>query len=67
MSELLEDSNVAIHIGDGFKFLREHEGTYDVIVTDLLEVSNYGLSRRRATTIFDYLVSTANGVDEGRL
>ncbi|KAK1219006.1 hypothetical protein PQX77_018282 [Marasmius sp. AFHP31] len=51
MSELLEDSNVAIHIGDSFKFLREHKGIYDVIVTDLLEVSNYGLSRWRATTM----------------
>ncbi|KAL0573667.1 hypothetical protein V5O48_008296 [Marasmius crinis-equi] len=34
MSELLEDPKVTVHIGDGFKFLKDHEGTYDVIVTD---------------------------------
>ncbi|KIO23465.1 hypothetical protein M407DRAFT_244763 [Tulasnella calospora MUT 4182] len=34
MSSLLSDSRVTVHIGDGFKFLQEHESTYDVIVTD---------------------------------
>ncbi|KAK7035410.1 hypothetical protein VNI00_011941 [Paramarasmius palmivorus] len=34
MSKLLEDPRVTVHIGDGFKFLQEHEGTYDAIVTD---------------------------------
>jgi spermidine synthase len=34
MSHLLSDPRVIVHIGDGFKFLSEHEGTYDVIITD---------------------------------
>ncbi|EAU83678.1 spermidine synthase [Coprinopsis cinerea okayama7 len=34
MSKLLESPRVTVHIGDGFKFLAEHEGTYDVIITD---------------------------------
>ncbi|ESK84188.1 saccharopine dehydrogenase [Moniliophthora roreri MCA 2997] len=34
MSKLLADPRVTVHVGDGFKFLQEHEGTYDAIVTD---------------------------------
>ncbi|KAG8935354.1 hypothetical protein FRC02_008290 [Tulasnella sp. 418] len=34
MSELLDDSRVTVHIGDGFAFLQNHEATYDVIITD---------------------------------
>lgn len=34
MSSVLSDSRVIMHIGDGFKFLETHEGTYDVIITD---------------------------------
>ncbi|KAF9524772.1 Saccharopine dehydrogenase-domain-containing protein [Crepidotus variabilis] len=34
MAELLESPKVTVHIGDGFKFLATHEGTYDVIITD---------------------------------
>ncbi|CAA7266679.1 unnamed protein product [Cyclocybe aegerita] len=34
MSSLLESPKVTVHIGDGFKFLATHEGTYDVIITD---------------------------------
>lgn len=34
MSGLLSDSRVTVHIGDGFKFLADNEGTYDVIITD---------------------------------
>lgn len=34
MSSLLESSRVKVFVGDGFKFLGEHEATYDVIITD---------------------------------
>lgn len=34
MSNLLSDPRVTVYIGDGFKFLSDNEGTYDVIVTD---------------------------------
>ncbi|KAF9260420.1 hypothetical protein L218DRAFT_932518 [Marasmius fiardii PR-910] len=34
MSGLLNDPKVTVHIGDGFKFLKENEGSYDVIITD---------------------------------
>jgi spermidine synthase len=34
MSALLSDPRVTVFIGDGFKFLAEHEGTYDAIITD---------------------------------
>ncbi len=34
MSSLLSSPKVTVYIGDGFKFLAEHEGTYDVIITD---------------------------------
>lgn len=34
MSELLASPKVTVHVGDGFKFLATHEGTYDVIITD---------------------------------
>ncbi|KAF8964129.1 spermidine synthase [Flammula alnicola] len=34
MSALLASPKVTVHIGDGFKFLATHEGTYDVIITD---------------------------------
>lgn len=34
MAELLTSPKVTVHIGDGFKFLATHEGTYDVIITD---------------------------------
>ncbi|KAK0449037.1 saccharopine dehydrogenase [Desarmillaria tabescens] len=34
MSSLLSSPKVTVFIGDGFKFLAEHEGTYDVIITD---------------------------------
>lgn len=34
MSSLLADSRVTVHIGDGFKFLSDNKGTYDVIITD---------------------------------
>ncbi|KIY66865.1 saccharopine dehydrogenase [Cylindrobasidium torrendii FP15055 ss-10] len=34
MSELLSSPKVTVFIGDGFKFLADNEGTYDVIITD---------------------------------
>ncbi|KAH8826261.1 saccharopine dehydrogenase [Flagelloscypha sp. PMI_526] len=34
MSSVFDDPRVTVFVGDGFKFLQEHEGTYDVIVTD---------------------------------
>ncbi|KAF4622445.1 hypothetical protein D9613_009595 [Agrocybe pediades] len=34
MSALLESPKVTVYIGDGFKFLADNEGTYDVIITD---------------------------------
>ena len=34
MSQLLSDSKVIVHIGDGFKFLAENTSSYDVIITD---------------------------------
>ncbi|TFK60671.1 saccharopine dehydrogenase [Pluteus cervinus] len=34
MSSLLSDPRVRVFIGDGFKFLADNEGTYDVIITD---------------------------------
>ncbi|KAG7087485.1 hypothetical protein E1B28_013447 [Marasmius oreades] len=34
MSGLLNDPKVIVNIGDGFRFLKEHEGYYDVIITD---------------------------------
>lgn len=34
MSTLLESPKVEVVVGDGFKFLKEHTDTYDVIVTD---------------------------------
>ena len=34
MSAILESPKVTVHIGDGFKFLENHEATYDVIITD---------------------------------
>ncbi|KDQ10872.1 hypothetical protein BOTBODRAFT_35823 [Botryobasidium botryosum FD-172 SS1] len=34
MSKLLEDPRVTVHVGDGFAFLKNHESTYDVIITD---------------------------------
>jgi len=34
MSGLLSDSRVTVHIGDGFRFLADNKGTYDVIITD---------------------------------
>lgn len=34
MSSLLSDPRVTVHVGDGFKFLKENTSTYDVIVTD---------------------------------
>lgn len=34
MSGLLSDPRVTVHIGDGFKFLSNNQGTYDVIITD---------------------------------
>lgn len=34
MSALLASPKVTVHVGDGFKFLATHEGTYDVIITD---------------------------------
>lgn len=34
MSSCYSDKRVTVHIGDGFKFLPEHKGEYDVIITD---------------------------------
>ncbi|TFK35696.1 saccharopine dehydrogenase [Crucibulum laeve] len=34
MSSLLASPKVTVYIGDGFKFLADNEGTYDVIITD---------------------------------
>ena len=34
MSSLLSDPRVTVHVGDGFKFLKENTSTYDVIITD---------------------------------
>ncbi|KDR71531.1 hypothetical protein GALMADRAFT_253864 [Galerina marginata CBS 339.88] len=34
MSALLASPKVTVYVGDGFKFLAENEGTYDVIITD---------------------------------
>lgn len=34
MSALLSDPRVTIHVGDGFRYLAENEGKYDVIITD---------------------------------
>jgi len=34
MSGLLSDPRVTVHIGDGFRFLADNKGTYDVIITD---------------------------------
>jgi spermidine synthase len=34
MSSCYKDPRVTVHIGDGFKFLPEHKGEYDVIITD---------------------------------
>lgn len=34
MSSVLTDPRVTVFIGDGFKFLPEHENSYDVIITD---------------------------------
>ncbi|KAF5350145.1 hypothetical protein D9756_009259 [Leucocoprinus leucothites] len=34
MSSLLSDPRVTVYVGDGFKFLSDNEGTYDVIITD---------------------------------
>lgn len=34
MSSLLSDPRVTVHVGDGFKFLSDNEGAYDVIITD---------------------------------
>ena len=34
MSQLLLDPKVTVHVGDGFKFLKENTSSYDVIITD---------------------------------
>jgi len=34
MAAAFKDPKVTVHIGDGFKFLAENEGKYDVIITD---------------------------------
>ena len=34
MSALLADPRVTVYVGDGFKFLADNEGQYDVIITD---------------------------------
>jgi spermidine synthase len=34
MSQQLSDPRVTVHIGDGFKFLKENTSSYDVIITD---------------------------------
>ena len=34
MSSIFKDPRVTVFIGDGFKFLPEHENEYDVIITD---------------------------------
>ncbi|KAF8982017.1 saccharopine dehydrogenase [Cyathus striatus] len=34
MSSLLASPKVRVYVGDGFKFLADNEGTYDVIITD---------------------------------
>jgi hypothetical protein len=34
MSSLLSSPRVTVYVGDGFKFLADNEGTYDVIITD---------------------------------
>ena len=34
MSSLIDDPRVTVFIGDGFKFLADNTGTYDVIITD---------------------------------
>ncbi|KAF8992516.1 Spermidine/spermine synthase [Cyathus striatus] len=34
MSSLLASPKVRVYVGDGFKFLADNEGTYDVIITN---------------------------------
>ena len=34
MSSLLSSPKVEVFVGDGFQFLKEHKGVYDVIITD---------------------------------
>ena len=34
MAKGFDDPRVTLHIGDGFKWLQENKGSYDVIITD---------------------------------
>ena len=34
MAKGFEDSKVTLHIGDGFEFIKNHPGEFDVIITD---------------------------------
>lgn len=35
MSTGLQHSNVQVHVADGFEFLRDRAGEFDVIITDI--------------------------------
>lgn len=34
MASCLDDSRVTVFVGDGIKYMKEHKGEFDVIITD---------------------------------
>lgn len=34
MAESYNDPKLKLHVGDGFEYMKQHQGEYDVIITD---------------------------------
>ena len=34
MAESFKNSKLKLHVGDGFEYMKQHQGEYDIIITD---------------------------------